>query len=424
MLTEIATRAIRRYLVGPEQEFVFRAPDKIRLPQVEKVGLYLHIPFCKNMCPYCPYNKIKYEKRLVSPYLKAVLQEIEKYYSFLGKIKIVSIYIGGGTPTNLIDELGIILEKIKERFVVTGDICIETTPNEINKEAVKNLERYGVNLVSLGVQSFNDKYLELIGRNYKAKILGPAIDLVLSSNFKSVNLDFMFALPNQRVGEVIEDVKKAVSSGADQITFYPLFTFPYSTVGRHLKLKRVKMPNVVIRRKMYRAIHDFCLGNGFKRVSVWGFKRGDGPRYSSVTRDNYIGLGAGAATQLPGIYYFNTFSVKEYIKVASKGELPIAIKMNLTKSLSSYYWLYWRLYDTYIPKKQFFEVFGENNRKLSRIARLFKLFGLYEEDENGVTLNERGAFWIHLVQNYFFLDYVNKVWSVAKEDPWPKEIKI
>lgn len=141
-----------------------------RLPSLEKIDLYIHIPFCKNKCPYCPYNKIMYDKNLVEPYLKAILAEIEQHYNRLGRIKITSIYIGSGTPTNLIDELGVILGRIRDHFIITGDVCIETNPSEINEEIVNKLIKYGINLVSLGVQSFNNKYLQLIGRNYKASI--------------------------------------------------------------------------------------------------------------------------------------------------------------------------------------------------------------------------------------------------------------
>lgn len=424
MLVKIITKSIRRYLVGAKQEFIFRATDSIKLPLLQKVDLYIHIPFCKNMCPYCPYNKVKYNKELISPYLNAILREIEQYYAQLGKIKITSIYIGGGTPTNLIDELGTIIGKIKERFIISGDICIETNPNDINKETISKLVKYGVSLVSLGVQSFSDKYLQSIGRNYKASILYPAIDLILSSNFKSINLDMMFSLPGQNVKDVILDLEKAVNSGVNQITAYPLFTFPYSKVGKYLKLKKVKMPNIVIRRQMYKAIHDFCLTNGFQRVSVWGFKRIDTPRYSSVTRDNYIGLGAGAGTHIPGVYYLNTFSVKEYIKTCSINRLPIALKMGFTEPMSLYHWFYWRLYDTYIPKELLFELFGKNNKKIHKILRLIKMLKLSEENEDEIVLNERGAFWLHLIQNYFSLNYINKVWSVAQKNPWPKEIRI
>ena len=89
------------------------------------------------MCPYCPYNRILYDKKLVQPYLKAILNEIEFYYKKFGKIKISSIYIGGGTPTNLIDELVIILNFLREKFIISDNIYIETSPTDLNKNIIK-----------------------------------------------------------------------------------------------------------------------------------------------------------------------------------------------------------------------------------------------------------------------------------------------
>ena len=424
MISETATRVLRRYLLGSDYRFVFQAIDAVEFPVIDKTGLYIHIPFCKNTCPYCPYNKVTYDKSLVEPYLEAMLIEIERYHAHLGGIEISSIYIGGGTPTNLIDELGVILRRIRDRFVVTGDICIETNPSDTSEETVRKLVDYGVGLVSLGVQSFDDRYLQLIGRNYTADILHPTIASLLSSGFKSVNLDLMFALPGQSVEEVISDLRKAIASGVNQVTLYPLFTFPYSAAGRYLKLKRVKMPNIFTRRRMYRAIHDFCLENGFQRVSVWGFKRGDAPIYSSVTRDNYVGLGAGAGSYIPGAFYFNTFSVEEYIKTCLNDRLPVAFKMDFTESMAQYYWLYWRIYDTYIPKKRLFEIFGDKDKRIRPLLWLAGLFGLHEEDAEQIYLTERGAFWLHLMQNYFALNYIDKMWSIAMKEAWPQEIEI
>lgn len=424
MISETITKALRRYLLGSDSQFVFQAIDAVEFPAIDSTGLYIHIPFCKNTCPYCPYNKVTYDKGLVEPYLEAMLIEIERYHAHLGGIEISSIYIGGGTPTNLIDELGVILRRIRDRFVVTGDICVETNPSDTSEETVRKLVDYGVGMVSLGVQSFDNRYLQLIGRNYTADILHPTIASLLSSGFKSVNLDLMFALPGQSVEEVVSDLRKAIASGVNQVTLYPLFTFPYSAAGRYLKLKRVKMPNIFTRRRMYRAIHDFCLENGFQRVSVWGFKRGDSPIYSSVTRDNYVGLGAGAGSYIPGAFYFNTFSVEEYIKTCLNDRLPVAFKMDFNESMAQYYWLYWRIYDTYIPKKRLLEIFVDKDKRIRPLLWLAGLFGLHEEDAEQICLTERGAFWLHLMQNYFALNYIDKMWSIAMKEAWPQEIEI
>ncbi len=423
MLPGLITKMVRRRLVGPEQDFSFRTARYIDPGPVNKTGLYIHIPFCKNLCPYCPYNKIRYEQRLAEPYLQALLEEVEQYHRLIGQAEITSIYIGGGTPTNLTDELGVVLTRIRERFRITGDICVETNPEDIDGEKVEQLIHYGVNLISLGGQSFSNRCLELLGRNYRAAALERSLELVTDAGFRSVNLDLMFALPGQTAAELEQDLFKALHSGVNQVTTYPLFSFPYSAVGRYRKLKKVKMPRLTVRRKMYRTIHNFFLEHGFRRVSVWGFLQGETPRYSSVTRERYIGLGAGAGSHIPGLFYLNTFSVDEYIRRCRSGELPVALSMDFSGMMGLYYWLYWRFYDTYIPKQELFALFGKNNRELEWLLRFLLAFRMAEDEGEQIVLNERGAFWIHLLQNYFILPYINRVWSASRETPYPELIR-
>jgi oxygen-independent coproporphyrinogen III oxidase len=423
MFTEIITRNIRKSLIGKEQRFVFTGQNNPEFQPLTAIDLYIHIPFCKNICPYCPYNRIKYDQALVGSYTLAILNEIEQYHIRLGKIAISSIYLGGGTPTTVTDELGTILNSLRNKFNVTGDICIETGPGDLNEDIVRKLKSFGVGLISLGVQSFNDDCLKSLGRNYNSAAAHSALNLVLASNFISANVDLMFTLPGQSLKNVLLDLKEAVQAGVTQITVYPLFTFPYSSVGQYLNIKRVKMPNFFQRRKMYKEIRSFLIGSGYQQVSVWGFKKGDSPRYSSVTRDTYIGLGAGAGSRLPGVFFFNTFSVKDYIETTLSGRLPVALTMDMSPKLRKYYWLYWRLYDTHIDKQQLEDQLGTDT-KVRLFFRVARLLGLSKEDREEIRLTERGAFYIHLIQNYFILNYINKVWSVAMKTPWPDKIEI
>jgi oxygen-independent coproporphyrinogen III oxidase len=423
MLSDRIAGFIRRILTGSGQDFTFKGYEQPLVEPLDKVDLYIHIPFCKNLCPYCPYNKIPYEERLVKPYTEAVLSEISLYRKIIGNPEITSIYVGGGTPTTMTDELGIIIEKIRQDFNVTGDIGVETNPSDIDTSTVKKLKSFGVDLLSIGVQSFNDKFLDLIGRNYRSYQAYKAIDTAAAASFKTVNIDLMFNLPHQAGADILFDLQESVRLGVDQVTAYPLFTFPYSSVGKFLKLKRVRMPGLLHRRKAYRLIHNFMLDNNYERVSVWGFKKGGSAPFSSVTRTSYIGLGAGGASSLPASFYFNTFSVAEYMRTASDGILPTALHMNLTQNLRKYYDFYWKLYQTRIDKKQFKDYFrGDNNIKL--FVNLAKIFRMLRIDNEKIELTERGAFYIHLLQNYFVLNYIDKVWSAAMKQAWPEQIKI
>jgi putative oxygen-independent coproporphyrinogen III oxidase len=423
-MMELLTRTIRRYLTGSNSSYIFKPARVPCLGNLQSSSLYIHIPFCRNCCPYCPYNKVTYDEKLVEPYIWALLSEIKLYRDILGRLRIPSVYIGGGTPTLLIDQLAQVVNHIRTNFELTGDICVETSPADIDSHLVEGLKRCGINLVSIGVQSFNDKFLQLLGRKYSSDKLIPAVEKIADAGFSSVNVDMMFSLPFQTDEDLLDDLRKAIALNVNQITTYPLFTFPYSSVGRYRKLRKIKMPRLSQRRRQYYLINELLRSEGYSRVSVWGFKKGNAPRYSSVTRDGYIGLGAGAGSDTPNGFYLNTFSVSEYISNCISGNFPTAMHMPFTKNMRNYFWLYWRLYDTSIPKKDLYNRFGNSDRRLKYFIKTLKFLRLAEEDNDGFVLNNAGTFWVHLLQNYFALNYINKVWTIAMQQPWPEAIPL
>ena len=416
-------RGIRDHLVGEQGAYQFEPTRTVDLPPINCVDLYLHIPFCRNLCPYCPYNRVRYDETLAASYLAAVLAEIDLYYEQLGQIEIGSVYIGGGTPTTMLDELALILAHLRKRFSLKGDIAIETIPTDLDAKSLVNLKDMGISLLSIGVQSFDERYLKLIGRSYPARVLAPVISKAMTAGFETVNIDLMFALPGQTTVEALADLKTAMALESDQVTLYPLFTFPYSAIGKHRDFDRVKFPDLHVRRNMYRALHDHALTNGYQRVSVWGFKRGVRSSFSSVTRRAFIGLGAGAGSCLPGLFYFNTFSVPAYIQSCEEGKLPVALKMCMTPAMEDYYWLYWRLYETSVSKQELNQVFAKQARVLW-LLRLARVLGMVTDAGDCYDLTERGAFWIHLLQNHYVLNYIDKVWRTAMRNPWPKRITL
>jgi oxygen-independent coproporphyrinogen-3 oxidase len=423
MRLELPLRSFRDHLVGEKGRFALEPQRTVVLRPVRRADLYIHVPFCKSLCPYCPYNRVLFEHRQATAYMDAMLLEIDLYRQRLGPIEIGSVYVGGGTPTSVADQLGRLFEHIDRRFTRRGPIAIETIPSDLDKVTLQSLRDIGVNMLSIGVQSFDDRYLKLIGRPYRSAILAPVIDDALSSGFDSVNVDMMFALPKQTKDEVLADLDRAIDLGSDQVTLYPLFTFPYTSVGRHRSLHRVGFPSLSLRRHMYRAIHDDACARGLRRVSVWGFKRDAIERFSSVTRDDYIGIGAGSATRLPGQLHFNTFSVPDYIGACNASSLPVALVMPLTAMMEAWYWLYWRFYDTEVPKAALRDYFGDD----PTVRRLFKAAAalqLLTDIGDSYLLTERGAFWIHLLQNYYILNYINTVWTNAMRTPWPGRIEL
>ncbi len=424
-LLRLITHAIRRYLVGPEQRWVFErpAPDWTLQP-IERTSLYLHVPFCRHLCPYCPYTKVPYRESLVEPYTQAALAEVDWWADAVGPAEVTSVYIGGGTPTLALGAVDRVLAHVRDRFRLTGDVCIETNPADVDDDTIRRLHDMGVALVSLGVESFEPEALAVLGRDYDPLVAERALTLLAGSNFASVNADLMFALPGQTAAGVITDLDRATQLGADQLTTYPLFTFPYSTVGEYVRLRAVRMPDLRVRKAHYGAISGWCAEHGFDRVSVWGFKRGAVPRYSSVTRDAYIGIGPGAGSHLSDGFVLNTFDLESWIRAASDGRSTVALRMPFAGEMSGWWWLYWRLYDTRIPLDGLDSALGSDAPKARRWLTLAQRTGFAVRRDGHLELTESGAFWLHLAQNYFALNYVNTLWTQARREPWPQAVVI
>jgi oxygen-independent coproporphyrinogen-3 oxidase len=223
---------------------------------------------------------------------------------------------------------------------------------------------------------------------------------------------------------VLDDLDRAASLGADQLTTYPLVTFPYTQVGEYLHLSGVRMPDLHTRREHYRAISSWCARNGFERVSVWGFKRGGAPRYSSVTRDGYLGIGPGAGSHLPDGFVLNTFDLGEWERALEAGGSPIALRMPFLGEMSGWWWLYWRFYDTRIPLAALEQELGADAEKARRWLWAVERAGLAQRVNGSLDLTDKGAFWLHLAQNHFALSYVNTLWTAARHAPWPEVVNI
>ncbi len=424
-LIRLATRAVRRCLVGREQRWVFEPPPAgWAPPRIQRTSLYLHVPFCRNCCPYCPYTRVPYQAELVEPYTAAAIAEVDRWAAAIGPAEITSVYIGGGTPTLALESVARILARVRERFHLTGEVCIETNPADVDEQTIQRLHSAGIELVSLGVQSFQPERLALLGRRYDPAAAERALDLLARGGFASVNADIMFALPGQAAADVTADLERAAQLGANQVTTYPLFTFPYTSVGQYLRLAAVRMPDLRARLDHYQAISAWCAQHGFQRVSVWGFKRGDVPRYSSVTRDGYIGIGPGAGSHLPDGFVLNTFDLDAWVQAMRSGRTAVALRMPFAGEMSGWWWLYWRFYDTRIPLDGVETLLGRDAPKAKRLLRIAEQTGLAVRRGDCLELTEAGAFWLHLAQNHFALNYVNTIWTRARKEPWPQKIRI
>lgn len=415
------------FLTGSKDITLQKSFPKLYEIQLKNIGLYLHIPFCKKPCLYCPYFKEKYSKKAALDYKNAVIKEISYYKPLLKDKKITSFYIGGGTPTTMIDTgLEDIIKTIKESYNLNCDISSESHPNDINEKVIHHLKKLGVRNISMGIETYNDYFLDIIKRPYDSKKAQEATKLLVDGGFDCTNIDIMFGLPNQKTRDVKEDIKKAIELGVDQISTYPIFTFPHTKLKQRVKENKMHMPNLLERRKMLKQIEKLCYKSGMHRTGVWSFTKKGVKKYSSVTIPHYIGLGAGAGSIIPGYFYINIFSVQEYIShLSNKNKPPVVLTIDFSKKDEMMHWIYWRIYETKIIKKDFNELFNTDfDKNYKKMITLFRVLGLAYDLGDEIVMTDFGNYWVHVIQNLFSLDFIGKVWSVCLKEKWPKQIEL
>jgi oxygen-independent coproporphyrinogen-3 oxidase len=398
-------------------------------PRISKgtvcIGLYVHVPFCKTPCPYCPYNRYPWQPDKAESYVKAVKKEIALYKEKLEDIAISSIYFGGGTPTLMAEGLVEIIKEVKGSFTVKGGICTEANPDDLNEKTLDLLIDSGVRKLSIGVQSFKDNILRAIGRmSHDGKTAVKGIKAALARDFDCINIDLMFSLPTQTLSDLRNDLNIAAEMEIPQITTYPLLLFPYTKTYRDVKEGRVKIPDGKVEKAMYHMIVDFLTDAGYEPCSVWSFTKQGVEKYGSVEREEYIGLGAGAASRIGSITYWNTFPVDEYIQAVDKG-FPVAVGSELTPRALMMQWFMMRLYETGINKDGFIKQFGvEVDEALKWPLRIFRFFGTIQSDKNSVTVTKRGMYHVHTMTKTFLSTYINRICEECMRNPWPMSFQI
>jgi coproporphyrinogen III oxidase-like Fe-S oxidoreductase len=315
LITAVARREFSRAMH-------FEAGWPVNLPPSGRSAprlLYLHIPFCEQLCPYCSFNRVVFEPDLCRAYFRALRREIRLYaergYDFGG------IYVGGGTPTVLPDELGETLALARASFGIR-EISVETNPNHLTDETLALLKKAGVNRLSVGVQSFQDPLLRQMERYAKygsgeviARRLGE-----IAGRFDTLNADMIFNFPSQTPEMLAEDLAVIRSLGVDQVTWYPLMVSDATRRKVSRTLGRVRYSR---ERRYYGEIVKGLLPM-YRLSSAWCFSRQPSliDEYI-VDYAEYAGLGSGSIGYLDGTCYANTFRIPDYIAQVERGEIPL-----------------------------------------------------------------------------------------------------
>ena len=406
-------RLLHRLLTGSWERFTFLpGPASFKGALIpDPVGVYIHIPFCRSICPFCPYNKVLYEPGLAGRYSHCLDSETKRVISGLNGARISSVYFGGRTPLTLPETVESLIGLMRPYLMPDAHVAVEVHPNDVTPLAVSRLADAGVNMVSLGAESLDDETLRRLGRNHDSAAALVALDVLMGSQCFSVNVDLMAGIPGQSLESAASDMLRLVDCGVDQVSAYPLMDFPFTYMSCRLSLQG--------QRRLLGALALVGSRAGYTRSSVWTWTKPGAPKYTSITRENYVGVGAGAASHLGRRFWLNTFSVEAYVDAIMSGEAAVSLGTCMSNQQSALYRLFWRCYegefDLRRPEAQAIPV-------LPRLVDMAELLGLARRASGVVRLTDKGLFFYHMLERYYTRRYIGRLWQACGESAFPAGI--
>ncbi|XMB87326.1 radical SAM family heme chaperone HemW [Mycoplasmatota bacterium WC44] len=274
------------------------------------LGLYIHIPFCDEVCYYCDFPKRIAKSNIKEKYIDSLLDEINFYRHLFPEVK--SIYIGGGTPSSLNYEL---LEKLLcDLDLVVEEFTIECNPNDITDEFLNVLKRSNVNRISLGVQTFDDNHLKTIGRNHSKELAFNSISKIKEYGF-NLNIDLIYNIPGQTIEDLSSELEIVESLNLDHISYYSLILEEKTVFDKLIKKDKLKVNEEDTDATMFNMIIHVLSNIGYNHYEISNYaKPGKESFHNKIYWNNqeYIGIGMSASGYLNGVRYHNSFLLNQY----------------------------------------------------------------------------------------------------------------
>ena len=286
---------------------------------MEELGIYIHIPFCKQKCFYCDFCSFANKNEMQEKYVEAVINEI-KNITHKEKYTVTTIYFGGGTPSILNPEyIKNILQEIESSFEILDDaeITIEINPGTVNEEKLKKYKEYGINRLSIGLQSANDKILKKIGRIHDYKQFEETFFYARKCGFKNINVDLMIGLPTQTIEDVKQTLEKIIQKNPEHISVYSLIIEEGTIIEKLINENKLQLPDEETERIMYWTVVNELKENGYNQYEISNFSKKTHESKHNTNcwkQKQYIGLGTSAHSYLNKKRYSNTNNIEEYIK--------------------------------------------------------------------------------------------------------------
>ena len=278
-------------------------------------GLYIHIPFCKHICNYCDFPKrIAKNENQINEYVNYLIKELDNYKNYYNTVK--TIYIGGGTPNLLNDELlERLLLKIISLNISFEEFSIEINPELLCANQVKLFKKYGIKRVSIGVETFNDEDLKKLNRHHTKKTAIDAVNLLKENGINNINIDLMFAHPYDTLDKVKENIKEFLKLDVNHISYYSMILEEKTVFSHLIDTGKLKLLDEDLEAKMYEYIIKTLKENGFKHYETSNFARdGYESKHNLIYWNSleYVGVGAGASGYLDSVRYTNNKVLSKY----------------------------------------------------------------------------------------------------------------
>ena len=370
----------------------------------EPCQLYVHVPFCESLCPFCSLHRVEYREQKAKTYFEALRREILLYHA--RGFRFSDVYVGGGTPTIVPAELIATLKLIRSLWPVRT-VSVETNPNHLREEVFEALVSVGVGRLSVGVQSFDDELLKEMGR-YGPYGSGEQIARRLEAakgRFPTLNVDMIFNFARQSRQSLERDLATLLALEVDQVSFYPLMS---AASTRRRMQKSLGEADPARRYEYYERILG-ALSRRYEPSSAWCFSlRRPGlatpPMDEYIThQDDYVGVGSGAFSYVEGRMYSTTFSLNRYRELIDAGHLPLTEGKTLTLRQRMRYDLLVRLFGLSLPYSYVQRKFGTRFWwMMAPELAAMRLIGAIRRGRDAIRLTPLGMYcWVLMMAEFF-----------------------
>ena len=369
--------------------------------------LYLHIPFCIKKCDYCDFLSGPSTRAGQEAYIYALLREMETVSKNLKKRPVDTVSIGGGTPSvPECDVMEKLLQGLRDYFLFSADaeVTIEANPGTLTPEKLSIYRKYGINRISIGLQSPNNKELAMLGRIHNYAQFLESFQMARAAGFSNINVDLMFAIPGQSYDGWIENLQTVAALGPEHISAYSLII----EEGTPFFRKKLDLPDEDTEYRMYEDVAAVLKEYGYHQYEISNYaKAGRECRHNEGywQRKDYLGLGLGAASLLGMERFSNTADMQEYLKNSSAPEKIRKNRELLTREdeMAEFMFLGLRMTQG-VSKKEFQEYFGTAIENIyGEVLKKYKKQGLLLEESGRIFLSREGIHVSNAVMAEFLL---------------------